>query len=261
MTRIIPISAAHHEQVSDILFEAFHSKFKRLTSLDGEQLRDFVQKLAPVECNEGTWVAEADGQIVGVISLKWKNMKKGRPANPIQLRSVVNEYGLINVIRFLVGMALLQESLSAEECYIEYIAVSPSARGTGVGHQLLEFGEKLASEQQLSRYTLYVAISNPRARDLYQRVGFGVTNKVTSLLTKLFVNERGFYYMVKPLAEKAVGVRTWRLKKHWGLGIFGFIGFFALPGVWMWLQGEGSASHLLGLLWFLFFDYFIPERK
>ncbi len=261
MIKIQPFCPEHYEQVSDILFDAFRSKFEKLTNLEESKLRGFVRAAGPGECDAGTWVAELDGRIVGIISLKWNGMDKGKPARPLQLGKLIHDYGLLNTIRFYTGMALLQEALPEGECYVEHIAVSAQARGMGVGHQLLDFGQEVATAHGLSRYTLNVALSNPRARALYEKMGFGVTKKVTSWLTKLFINETGFYYMVKPLTEAAVGLKKWRLKKHWGLGFFGLIGILALPGVWTWLQGEGSASHLPGLLWFLFFDYFVPERK
>ncbi|MCG8330094.1 MAG: hypothetical protein MI974_20520 [Chitinophagales bacterium] len=50
-------------------------------------------------------------------------------------------------------------------------------------------------------------------------------------------------------------------KKHWYLGFLGLIGFYELPHVIQFFNGDATAWSLLGLLWFLWFDYFVPSIK
>jgi len=56
-------------------------------------------------------------------------------------------------------------------------------------------------------------------------------------------------------------MNTYPCKKYWFLGFLGFIGFFELTNVVLVFQSQASAWHLSGLLWFLWFDYFLPERS
>jgi len=49
--------------------------------------------------------------------------------------------------------------------------------------------------------------------------------------------------------------------KYWSLGFLGFVGIYELPTVIAYFQGNGSAWHLTGLLWFLWFSHFIPKKK
>lgn len=56
--------------------------------------------------------------------------------------------------------------------YISTIAVAPATRGQGVGRRLLQFVE----EHYRGRRHLFLCVSsfNPRARQLYEQVGYGV---------------------------------------------------------------------------------------
>ena len=58
---------------------------------------------------------------------------------------------------------------------IEDLFVHPSYRSTGVGSKLLEYATKLAKQQGLPIVGLGVATDNPRARKLYERIGFNDT--------------------------------------------------------------------------------------
>lgn len=49
--------------------------------------------------------------------------------------------------------------------------------------------------------------------------------------------------------------------KYWYLGFLGFVGFYELPEVIAYFQGDGSAWNLAALLWFLWFSHFIPKKQ
>jgi len=52
-----------------------------------------------------------------------------------------------------------------------------------------------------------------------------------------------------------------KFQKYWYLGFLGFIGVYELPSLIATLQGERSWWGLTSALWFLWFLYFIPERR
>ncbi|MFK7905111.1 MAG: hypothetical protein AB8B69_08300 [Chitinophagales bacterium] len=56
-------------------------------------------------------------------------------------------------------------------------------------------------------------------------------------------------------------MKNYKWKKYWYLGFLGFIGFYELPHILSYFNGNESAWILLGLLWFLWFDYFVPTIK
>jgi ribosomal protein S18 acetylase RimI-like enzyme len=60
---------------------------------------------------------------------------------------------------------------------IRYLAVSPDMRGKGVGTALLTDAIGRARDGGLQRCVLDVAVTNPRAQLLYERLGFRVTRE------------------------------------------------------------------------------------
>lgn len=53
-------------------------------------------------------------------------------------------------------------------------------------------------------------------------------------------------------------MKGYKFNSYWYLGFFGFIGFYYIPFIILFFQGNNSAWVLTNLLWFL---YFIPENK
>lgn len=66
------------------------------------------------------------------------------------------------------------------ECHIEWLAVSPAARGMGLGTRLLNWACELAVDRGCNTITLAVMNGNP-ARRLYERQGFLAVEDSASL--------------------------------------------------------------------------------
>jgi ribosomal protein S18 acetylase RimI-like enzyme len=67
--------------------------------------------------------------------------------------------------------------------YIQIVAVTPGARGSGVGTELIRFAE----ERIFSTYPnvfLCVSSFNPRARALYERLGYQLIGELRDFLIK-----------------------------------------------------------------------------
>jgi ribosomal protein S18 acetylase RimI-like enzyme len=73
------------------------------------------------------------------------------------------------------GLRLGDHSPTADEVYIDGIAVAPEARGRGVGTRLLEEINRIAHRQGKLFVRLDVVDTNPRAQALYERLGYRVT--------------------------------------------------------------------------------------
>lgn len=56
--------------------------------------------------------------------------------------------------------------------HIAHLGVAPDLRGQGIGAQLIADAAHIAARQGIRRLSLDVADSNPRARALYERLGF-----------------------------------------------------------------------------------------
>ncbi|MEK4227944.1 GNAT family N-acetyltransferase [Solibacillus sp. FSL H8-0538] len=79
-----------------------------------------------------------------------------------------------------------------DEYYIDTVCVTETARGLGIGTQLLAFAEETARAKGYKKLSLNVEPEKDKARRLYERIGFAVTEPWT------IINEP-FYHMVKQL--------------------------------------------------------------
>jgi len=169
-----------------------------------------------------------------VILLGWKG-KKGKKSNGATFLKLSKEYGFFKVVAFMLCVALLHEEVNDDACYIEHIAVDGNERGEGIGSFLLEFGEEYAFKTlKKERYTLNVAAGNTGAFKLYKKRGFSAVNYQRSVLTKIFLNERKWFYMEKNRQTENVVQKVkskYTLQKGWYLGFIGFIGLIKLPAL------------------------------
>ncbi len=59
------------------------------------------------------------------------------------------------------------------ECaHVEDLFVMPKLRSSGIGTRILTHGERMAAERGFAQIGLAVGIDNPRARALYERLGY-----------------------------------------------------------------------------------------
>ena len=59
------------------------------------------------------------------------------------------------------------------ECaHVEDLFVMPELRSKGIGTHILAYGERLAAEREFAKIGLAVGTDNPRARALYERLGY-----------------------------------------------------------------------------------------
>ena len=84
--------------------------------------------------------------------------------------------GVVGAVQMTVhGLPMYPEgfhSCKRNEMYIETLAVSPSARGKGVGTQLLKWCEATARSRSGIDYLYLSVINGNRAKGLYERFGF-----------------------------------------------------------------------------------------
>ncbi|UJW56898.1 GNAT family N-acetyltransferase [Bacillus sp. A116_S68] len=78
------------------------------------------------------------------------------------------------------------------EFHVGSIAMLPESRGMGIGKQLLSKAEELAMKQSHSKISLTVREDNDKARQLYEKIGYKVVNKLNGGHVNL-------YRMVKDL--------------------------------------------------------------
>lgn len=97
------------------------------------------------------------------------------------------------------ALALLDRSARRGELVMDGIVVDEAARGRGVGSALFDALFELAREQNCETIRLDVVDTNPRARQLYLRLGFEVEREEHAPYLKKLMGFSGAAVMIKRL--------------------------------------------------------------
>ena len=99
----------------------------------------------------------------------------------------------------LFNLWLLNESVARQEFLIESIAVSPAARGLGVGTRLMLAAEARARDEDYQRLALDVIGINDGAIRLYERLGYRIVKATSGFWVRLATDQQTVHRMQKPL--------------------------------------------------------------
>ena len=107
-------------------------------------------------------------RLVGLCGLSARQ----RPSLQGRLGVLVRAVGWRRALRARIGIAINQHELDDDTLYIQQLAVAADRRGRGIGTRLLNEAAARARLEGRQRLLLTVVDSNPRARALYERLGF-----------------------------------------------------------------------------------------
>ncbi len=140
--------------------------------------------------------AREDGELKGLAMLDFG----GRSLLKFKLRHFLKEYGLLEGLGRAALGALLASGLHRGRFYLDVLAVGSECRGEGIGGRLLEEVEADALRQGYASVFLDVVDENPRARELYERVGYEGVRHRRTVLYRWFFGVSGYTRMEKRLA-------------------------------------------------------------
>ena len=93
-------------------------------------------------------------------------------------RNILAFYGPVTGARVMARTRHISSVLripGLNEMYVCYLGVKETARGLGVGSRLLKQKKAVARQRGYEKMTLDVALNNPDAQRLYERLGFTVS--------------------------------------------------------------------------------------
>jgi ribosomal protein S18 acetylase RimI-like enzyme len=131
------------------------------------------------------WVGELDGRVVAVGA--GYGGESGLAFMLAAARQILAHYGPRR------APAVIARGLKVERVippparrlhYLAHLGVVPALRGQGIGQQLIEHLIAQGQAQGKRRLVLDVAVGNPRAQALYERLGFTVTAQRQSQLAR-----------------------------------------------------------------------------
>jgi len=195
-----PATVKDMPRVGEVLVEGFSSKFSTIFGRRVDCAPRVIAQMERLMLERGScalFVAEADGQAIGVLELSTQRERLSDLWE--QLRIMLREVGPLYTLRTTVGLALLHETTVRDTAYVSSIAVTAGFRGRGIGWKLLESAEEWARARGKGGLSLHVVASN-RARHLYERFGFRLEERIEEWLAERLFGIRAWLYMVKPLS-------------------------------------------------------------
>lgn len=167
-----------YENTLKIANQLFYDIMGKFNNFSEEKNLNFLKDVGafPLDETDGLYVIESDNEVAGVMNLS-ANEFVTKDEKSIGLLKLIFKYGLYNTWVTITVLNSLKTKLSDNELYVDYIVVDDRHRGKGLGSQLLEFGFELAKELNKEEYTLKVLSSNPRAKKLYESIGFTEVDK------------------------------------------------------------------------------------
>ena len=185
------IEPQHVEDALRIVYDAFDRKLRHGFRDADDLVRLFHDSVDRTSC----YSAIVDGRCLGVLT--WST--RGREFYQFSARALLTRFSPWRALRILFNSVLLLDTPAADELIVESIAVSPSARGLGLGTLLMERAEARAHELGKRQLSLGVIGENEGAIRLYERLGYRITRTQRGFWVRLATDSEIVHRMEKPL--------------------------------------------------------------
>ncbi|TVR62310.1 MAG: GNAT family N-acetyltransferase [Spirochaetaceae bacterium] len=189
----LPRTVSKHK-VAALYYDVFRQKYDGLLMIPRSREQALRVLTASIDCSMGIYAVDERGDLVGLVGLGCSD----RGFVKYTWKLLLREFGLCGAIRRKVIKFFESPRLLRDELRIEGIVVANAAQGKGVGTTLMDAVTEWAAQRGYGSVRLEVINSNPRARSLYQRLGFHDTG-------------RSYY---GPLTRRAGFTSIWRMRKE-----------------------------------------------
>ncbi|MEC1180811.1 GNAT family N-acetyltransferase [Metasolibacillus meyeri] len=174
--------AAH---IAPLIYDAIGDIAHRLTGETEEQavlatLTELIKRTDNRHSYLYTYVAKQEDTLLGIAVLYDGLTAKELDANLAAWLQAKN------------ASTIIDAEAHDDEFYIDTVCVTPHARGLGIGTKLLKFAEEQAIAKGYTKLSLNVELEKDKARALYERLGFTITEPWTII-------DEPFHHMVKAL--------------------------------------------------------------
>lgn len=128
-------------------------------------------------------VVEVDGQVVGIgATFSGRDHLRFTLAAVQQILAFYGPVRCWRIIRQGLQVEKIVQPPTPNLHYLAHLGVAPAWRGQGIGAQLVDYFLQQGKEMGRVAAALDVAVTNPRAQALYERLGFVVTQELPSTL-------------------------------------------------------------------------------
>jgi GNAT superfamily N-acetyltransferase len=185
-----------------LYFTALKDKLGPILGGGGRAQEALASNIAADKC----LVATCDETLIGIMGIQ---TNKGGFVNP-SLKTMVRIYGIPGGILRMGGLAILHHTTKSDELYVDGVAVANEMRNKGIGSRLFDLLERVATKKRIQTISLEVIDANPRAKALYEHLGFVAMKTQTLWPLSMFVKFpfRASTLMVKKMDTKKTRVRS-----------------------------------------------------
>lgn len=175
-TTITPALRGEAPQIAPMIMEAMNLDCCQWFSGPNHTLKEFQElmtRLVECECSQysyrNTLAAHVDDELAGIlVGYDGGQLHRLREAF---IKEALQAFG--------IDYSGMDDETSAGEYYLDSLCVASQFRGRGIATQLLKAGIERGRQLNLPATGLLVDAGNPRAEQLYQRVGFEVVDTAT----------------------------------------------------------------------------------
>ena len=157
----IPIEFRKH--AITLYFEAFEKKFTKLMNLD-----EALNILTDLLNSEQSIYAVQDGRLVGFAGIQHGNKRLFKNS----LQPFIKHLGILRGLLVAFVLSLFDRPYKDNELLMDGICIDKNMCGQGVGSLLLEEIYEIDKKNNYKTIRLDVVDTNPRARKLYEKIGF-----------------------------------------------------------------------------------------
>ena len=148
----------------EIFYDAFEQKIRALIKSREKAIAIYNRSLK----NDQVFYALMDGNVVGLIGLHYKN----KPFLEFKYRDLRKYFNPLQSYFIYRIYKLTSPKIKDDVLRIDSIAVDKSSRGLGIGTQLINKVFEFANNKGFNEVILEVINTNPKAKALYERIGF-----------------------------------------------------------------------------------------
>ncbi|MEC0284002.1 GNAT family N-acetyltransferase [Terribacillus saccharophilus] len=177
------------EDMAKLLMEGFGGKLSSL-KLPGKETEFMLRCLADhiMKYHWDNLIIIRDKKILGTLFIKPKKWN----VSEISTR-LFKKLRLRSFLKASIFLWMLDHSTKRKEIHIDFLVVSESNRGMGIGGRLIE---TLKSRVDADQYiTLFVSATNVAARRLYEKQDFQIKRKGTSAIGASLHGIRNWCFM------------------------------------------------------------------
>jgi len=163
----IGIQAEHKEEATRLYANAFASKFVKILGSQQEIIDLFINGINE---DRGISALSENNELLGISGFNLN----GQSLVNLKFKDFVKQYGLIrgSIKLLIITFIFDRDSDGEKQLLMDGIVVKEGNRGMGIGKQLFQKLEQYAKENELSSIKLDVIDENPKAKKLYEKIGF-----------------------------------------------------------------------------------------